>query len=79
VAPGDVLVSYTDGITKAMDGEGEPFGVGRLRQVVAAHPDASPEQVVAAVEGAVSDFTGGAPQSDDIALFVFRRRSGLEV
>jgi len=79
VAPGDVLVLYTDGVTEAMDAEGEPFGVGRLRQVVAAHPQASPEQVVAAVEGAVSDFTGGAPQSDDIALFVVRRRSGLEV
>jgi sigma-B regulation protein RsbU (phosphoserine phosphatase) len=79
LASGDVLVLYTDGITEAMDADGEPFGVGRLRQVVAAHPQASPEQVVAAVEGAVSDFTGGAPQSDDIALFVVRRRSGLEV
>jgi sigma-B regulation protein RsbU (phosphoserine phosphatase) len=76
LAPGDLLVLYTDGVTEAMDVEGEPFGVERLRQVVAAHSEASPEQVVAAVDGAVSDFTGDVPQSDDIALFVVRQRSG---
>ena len=78
VAPGDVLVLYTDGVTEAMDAEGEPFGVERLRQIVAAHPHASPEQIISVLEGAVRDFAGGAPQSDDIALFVVWRRSGSE-
>jgi serine phosphatase RsbU (regulator of sigma subunit) len=78
VAPGDVLVLYTDGVTEAMDAEAEPFGVERLRQVVAAHPEASPEQIISALEGAVRDFAGDVPQSDDIALFVVWRRSGLE-
>jgi len=78
VAPGDVLVFYTDGVTEAMDADGQPFGVERLRQVVAAAADANPDQIVAAVEEAVRAFVGDAPQSDDIALFVVKRSTSLE-
>jgi serine phosphatase RsbU (regulator of sigma subunit) len=73
VAPGDLLVFYTDGVTEAMDADGQPFGVERLRQVLAADPDASADQAVSAVVDAVMAFTGDAPQSDDIAIFVVRR------
>jgi serine phosphatase RsbU (regulator of sigma subunit) len=73
VAPGDLLVFYTDGVTEAMDADGQPFGVERLRQVLAADPGASADQAVSAVVDAVMAFTGDAPQSDDIAIFVVRR------
>jgi serine phosphatase RsbU (regulator of sigma subunit) len=73
VAPGDLLVFYTDGVTEAMDADGQPFGVERLRQVLAADPGASADQAVSAVVDAVRAFTGDAPQSDDIAIFVVRR------
>jgi sigma-B regulation protein RsbU (phosphoserine phosphatase) len=75
VSPGDVLMFYTDGVTEAMDAGGRPFGVERLRAAVAADPDASAEQIVSAVEQALGAFTGDAPQSDDVALFVLRRRA----
>ena len=73
VASGDLLVFYTDGVTEAMDADGQPFGVERLRQVLAADPGASADQAVSAVVDAVMAFTGDAPQSDDIAIFVVRR------
>jgi sigma-B regulation protein RsbU (phosphoserine phosphatase) len=73
VASGDLLVFYTDGVTEAMDADGQPFGMERLRQVLAADPGASADQAVSAVVDAVRAFTGDAPQSDDIAIFVVRR------
>ena len=78
VTPGDILIFYTDGVTEAMDVDGQQFDTERLRQVLAASPGASAPAMLAAVEGALSAFTGDTPQSDDIALFVVRRRPLLE-
>jgi len=75
VSPGDVLAFYTDGVTEAMDADGQLFGVERLRAAVAADPDASAAEIVSAVERALGAFTDDAPQSDDVALFVVRRRA----
>ena len=36
LAPGDALVLYTDGVTDALNGEGEMFGDDRLREVITA-------------------------------------------
>jgi sigma-B regulation protein RsbU (phosphoserine phosphatase) len=73
VAPGDVLVFYTDGVTEAMDNDGHPFGQERLREAVAATPDVSAQQTLLAVVDAVNAFTGNASQSDDLTLLVVKR------
>jgi sigma-B regulation protein RsbU (phosphoserine phosphatase) len=73
VAPGDALVFYTDGVTEAMDAEGNLFGAGRLRDVMAAHPGASAAGLLDAVVRAVETFTAGVPRSDDVTLFVVKR------
>jgi sigma-B regulation protein RsbU (phosphoserine phosphatase) len=78
VTPGDILIFYTDGVTEAMDAAGQQFGAERLRQVLAAGPGASAPATLAAVEDGLRAFTGDTPQSDDIALFVVRRRPLLE-
>jgi sigma-B regulation protein RsbU (phosphoserine phosphatase) len=70
---GDLVVLYTDGITEAMNDAEELFDEPRLRAAVQAHAAAGPAAVVAAVVGAVKDFSGGAPQADDITLVVFGR------
>jgi serine phosphatase RsbU (regulator of sigma subunit) len=58
-----------------MDADGQLFGVERLRAAVAADPDASAAEIVSAVERALGAFTDDAPQPDDVALFVVRRRA----
>ena len=50
IEPGDVLALYTDGVTEALNVDGEEFGVERLEAVVQAHVDRSAEEIVAAIE-----------------------------
>ena len=73
IAPGDLLVYYTDGITEAVNGEKQIFGRKRLRAVVAAQRTAGAQQAVDAILAAVSAFCGDAPQSDDRTLVALKR------
>ena len=71
--PGDTAVFYTDGVSEAMNGENEEFGMDRFSQVFA---DAPPSGAIAAnkaVFKAVQQFADGTPQSDDITCLVLRR------
>jgi serine phosphatase RsbU (regulator of sigma subunit) len=74
VAPGDVLVFYTDGVTEARGSDGQMFDEERLRAAVASSPEASAQQVLQAIVEAVEAFVGDIPQSDDLTLFVIKRR-----
>ena len=76
LAPGDFAFLYTDGVTEAMNADGEEFGVERLQEVFAGNPPTDPEQANEAVFAAVSEFAGDTPQSDDITcLALYRRES----
>ncbi|MGD1000273.1 MAG: GAF domain-containing SpoIIE family protein phosphatase [Candidatus Brocadiia bacterium] len=69
---GDSLVLYTDGITDAVDGNGEFFGAARLEEVLRTH-HGQPDALVSAVAQAVSYFSTGQPQTDDQTILVVRR------
>jgi serine phosphatase RsbU (regulator of sigma subunit) len=66
LAPGDVLVLYTDGVTEA-GSRTRPFGQAGLEQLLVNLAGASPDVVVSAVEQAVVDAQPGEPR-DDIAV-----------
>jgi sigma-B regulation protein RsbU (phosphoserine phosphatase) len=70
LAPGDKIVIYTDGVTEAQNAAGEFFGKKRLREVVTARIGDPCQAVHEAIQAAVTEFTEGAPQSDDITLVV---------
>jgi len=76
LAPGDVLVLYTDGILDAEDAHGGFFGRERLLSTLWANLDRPAEGIQAAVMQAVAGFAAGAVQSDDIALVIAVRDSG---
>jgi serine phosphatase RsbU (regulator of sigma subunit) len=73
VAPDDLLIFYTDGVTEAMNTARQQFGERRLREAVAAMPGATAQQVLEAVVDAVQAFAGDAAQSDDLTLLVVKR------
>jgi len=70
---GDVVVFYTDGITEAMNADGDLFGDERLRQaILSAHHDDA-HAVMQRIIDAVQAFVGGQEQSDDLTMVVLRR------
>jgi sigma-B regulation protein RsbU (phosphoserine phosphatase) len=71
--PGDLLLMYTDGVIDASNRQGEHFGPERLRQVMRAHRREPASEVLAALQGELARFTGGAPRFDDITLVMVRR------
>ena len=70
--PGDCLFVYTDGVPEANDASESMFGEQRLLDALNQHPDATPEELIHAVRGAVDQFRGEAEQFDDITMLCFR-------
>ncbi|HEX4102566.1 MAG: PP2C family protein-serine/threonine phosphatase [Pseudonocardiaceae bacterium] len=76
-APGAGVLLFTDGLIEAraaVRAHAAPralFGEQRVREVLAAHREASPQQLVRALRASVSDFAGGA-LADDLCIVVAR-------
>jgi len=68
--PGDKVVLYSDGVTEAQNLTGEFFGKKRLHDLIAAHSSEGCVEIHRAIQEAVTAFTEGAPQSDDITAVV---------
>jgi len=68
-------VVYTDGVTEAVNGTGEMFGVERLRDVLGTLPHESADGIRKALLQALQDFTGEVKQSDDITVLVVKKRA----
>jgi sigma-B regulation protein RsbU (phosphoserine phosphatase) len=73
IRPGDLLVLYTDGLTDATDARSELFGLERVKNVLAAHADASPEEVLDHIRRALAEFSGPTAPYDDVTLLIARR------
>lgn len=73
VAPGEVVLGYSDGVIDARAPDGTFFGSERLEEVVASAA-ASPGAIVDAVLAAVHTFTRGAPRYDDLTLVAVGRQ-----
>jgi serine phosphatase RsbU (regulator of sigma subunit) len=73
LAAGDALVLYTDGVTDAGRGQGEPFGDARLHAALseAAQAGADADGLANAVEAAVAAYERGGLR-DDRAVLVLR-------
>jgi sigma-B regulation protein RsbU (phosphoserine phosphatase) len=70
---GDCLVLYTDGVTEALDGNGDEFGVERMVEGVKASAGDGAPAIVKRVIDDVRNFVGSQPQNDDITLIAIRK------
>lgn len=72
LAPGDLLFLYTDGVSEAMNAAGVDFTEERLLTILQAHHTQSAQEIINAVRDALTQYTQGTPQSDDITMLVLR-------
>jgi len=70
---GDCLVLYTDGVTEALNTEGDEFGLDRTIQSVRASATDGAQAIVKRVIDDARNFTGSLPQNDDITLIAIRK------
>jgi len=76
LAPGDILVLYSDGIVEATGSSGEEFGESRLLEALKDHSNLSADALLHSVVDAVRQFSDGE-QQDDITLVVARALAPL--
>src|SRR5450759_302713 len=72
VAPGDTILLYSDGITEALNGSDEEFGMERLTALAIAGRVQAPAELSRRIFGAVNDFTTGVAQYDDQTVLIAR-------
>lgn len=70
--PGDVLVTFTDGVNEAMNIENEEFGDDRFEALLIENRHKSAREIFNSVMDAISEWTAGAPQHDDITLVIYK-------
>jgi sigma-B regulation protein RsbU (phosphoserine phosphatase) len=72
LSTGDVMVLYTDGISEAMNADGEQFSEERLESVLKTSTRLSAGEIIQQVQKELVAHTGGTPQSDDITMLVMK-------
>ena len=71
--PGDVLLIFSDGITEALNPEGEEFGEERLLEILIENSNESAENQIEKIVSAVDEYSKNLAQGDDITLVVVKR------
>jgi sigma-B regulation protein RsbU (phosphoserine phosphatase) len=79
LAPGDYLVTYTDGVTDTFSPDGELFGLDGLlqsaREAAFSEGAGSAQGMLQALDARIEAFTHQAPAIDDSTMLVLYRRS----
>jgi sigma-B regulation protein RsbU (phosphoserine phosphatase) len=73
LAPGDLLLLYTDGVTEAESTRSDQFGTQRLEQAILEVRGRPARAVVEHIIARVETFAKGAPQADDITCVAVAR------
>jgi sigma-B regulation protein RsbU (phosphoserine phosphatase) len=75
--PGSLIVAFSDGVTEAMNPDGDMYGVDRLVETLARHAPhcADGGDLIDRVLAELQTFERGEPRSDDLTIIVLRRTS----
>jgi serine phosphatase RsbU (regulator of sigma subunit) len=69
---GDLFFFFTDGISEAIDGNGEYFGEARVATFLEANASRSPDAIRGQLVDEVAAFAAGQPQHDDITMIILK-------
>jgi serine phosphatase RsbU (regulator of sigma subunit) len=72
LTPGDLIVAFSDGVTEALNPEGEEFTDDRLIECVLAQKSNTPQTALNALLAEVRAFCADATQSDDVTVVLVR-------
>jgi len=72
LAPGTLLVAYTDGVSEARDDGDAEFGEDRLMQLIDGYRERSAAEVCAAVLDTIRQFRGSRQDQDDVTVLVVK-------
>jgi serine phosphatase RsbU (regulator of sigma subunit) len=72
LAPGDVFLFFTDGLSEAMNAGAELFGEVRLRRILEQSEALTSEQLRGRILEEVERFVGDAPPHDDLTMVVLK-------
>jgi sigma-B regulation protein RsbU (phosphoserine phosphatase) len=70
IEPGDVFVSYTDGITEPENAYGEEFGADRLANVAMSHRNSPTAEIAAKIMEAVMQWSTADEMPDDMTVVI---------
>ena len=74
--PGDIIYLYTDGVAEATNSDEELYGTDRMLEDLNKTKKRSSEEILKLMKQSVDDFTGEAPQFDDITMLCLRYFGG---
>ncbi len=69
----DILLILTDGVTEAINPEGEYLGMERLKKIVRQHQDESAEEIINHILEMLNQFRKETPLTDDITVVVLKK------
>lgn len=72
LAPGDVIVAFSDGVSEALNEAGDEYSDDRLLAAVVANRRRTPQDLLDTLLADVRKFTGAATPSDDVTMVVVR-------
>jgi serine phosphatase RsbU (regulator of sigma subunit) len=72
MAPGDMLILYTDGFTEAVNPAGELYGEERLAAIARKgwKSQLAPDALMALITADVDEWSAGKPHEDDLTMVV---------
>ena len=78
LSPGDALAIYTDGITDALNGQGEEYGLERLHEAVQSAPVSDAALQLAHLSEDLAAFTQDVIPFDDVTFFILVAEMGSD-
>lgn len=75
LAPGDIVMMYTDGVTEMRNAAKEEFGINRVKKFLIKNYRMNAKELVEQLVKEVDDFRGDVPPHDDETMLIFKREN----
>ena len=74
---GDIIYTYTDGVTEAINIDNELYGEQKLYECLNNIKETKPKKIAQKVKDSIQKYTNSVPQSDDITMLIFKYNGGV--